>query len=1202
VPARPIHARAASGSAVAQPTSSPSDPFAPKGVISTALAEARAIVQHMDAGRGGAAAAAASTRPASLTEVSRPYTPRLARRNSPLFQGSPSGSPMPPSSASGGSLYSAFGSDPFPPGPPDSARFGRLPLGSPGAARGSPSPMPAYLAGDDGEDLDDDLALPRPSISRSKSSVRSASRGGLFGDDVGLAELDASTRPDSAASAASSSRPGSTVGNAALRSRSSSTASPGMSMLRRSPASGQMAASGAAAAAVPALAFPASAGSEDDWRMVESLPGEETSRPGTAVPGLARQASAGATSVRVGIAAYSSPSPPVQPRPPSGTASPGTGQSSAAVRARSRSRPSSSKDSAAAEQGVSTPVKTSRPSSSSQPQHGEDSVGAVNVELRSFDSAAAPPPAAARPSSAALFARPLDVPSGTPASTASNAAADSKDASAAATPVLDLAALKALHATWQASSVLDKPDQLRSLLTASYRSLQAARRAEEVSNLISFVLPLPGGDAGAKLQLLAAKLFFEVSREQRNDALLLPLLPLVTERVLARPAERGIKALSYVLGALHNLSVEVGSSSATAATGAAALCSQAMVDALSNLLREETCRRALKLEQEDEHVKLATEVTGVLRNIACAPSAHRLFVTVPANPSPSVTSPTSAFTSSPPPPPLSALDILCHLTTRLSHHAGLLLNLTRIISKLSLHQSCRAIMYAPAAMTMALTPAAMAVNNGSAAAAAAAAVPPASAFLPALVSSLHVHHVKLSLCIRVLYILGNLTMQNDECRRAIVDCTCSAVTVAAAQAAAAREKQGGEAAPAAAAGAEAPTSPAGEDIKGSEVLMSLLARSYQRDSKLRKLLATAAAAASAAQQGSAGAAASSAASVKKHTTMLRENEELLVKLIRLLANVGISPSVGAALVSDKRVAVLFKLLKHKSIDNAEELVLNAVSAVTNLSFYLKHSTASASRPTSAAAGAGTAAAPAAQEEQLLLFTPPRDVMALLLGYLFSSNVELLSETCRSLGNFSRSLSFRSVMSAARADEACTLLLDHSDVGVVYGAAGVVLNIAAHQGAGQSVLFADDAAALHKLADVLARFSGRDLDAPPPDDDEEEEDEDAEPEWGLLSMVLKTFLNLRGPASPRSGQSSTGEQQLVLRREVPMELRLRLLQLLEHILQRCDLERALAAQAAAEEEDADETEAAVERGAVSRAVSEVEALAQQLLPACLPPQQ
>jgi hypothetical protein len=492
-----------------------------------------------------------------------------------------------------------------------------------------------------------------------------------------------------------------------------------------------------------------------------------------------------------------------------------------------------------------------------------------------------------------------------------------------------------------------------------------------------------------------------------------------------------------------------------------------------------------------------------------------------------------------------------------------------------------------------------------------------------------VHHVKLSLCIRVLYILGNLTMQNDECRRAIVDCTCPAATLAAAQAAAVREKAGvhgaaagavGDADTAAAAATDGSSLAGGEEeLKGSEVLLSLLARSYQRDSKLRKLLATAAATASAAQNSAGGSAtassalAASSASLKKHTSMLRENEELLVKLLRLLANVSITPRVGSSLVADKRMATLFKILKHKSIDNAEELVLNAVSAVTNLSFYLK--------PPSSAAAAGSRPASAAastedpQQQQLLLFTPPRDVMALLLGYLFSPNAELLSETCRSLGNFSRSRRFREVMSAARADEACILLLDHGDTGVVYGAAGVVLNIAAHDnnqsasaagggasGGSQAVLFADEAAALLKLADVLQRFSGRDLDAPPEEEDEEEDEEnDAEPEWGLLSMVLKTFLNLRVPATtsaPATGPAGSGEPQLVLKREVTVEVRMRLLQLLEHILQRCDLERALAAQAQAEDGGEDEEGAAE----VSRAVSEVETLAQQLLPACLPAHQ
>lgn len=62
--------------------------------------------------------------------------------------------------------------------------------------------------------------------------------------------------------------------------------------------------------------------------------------------------------------------------------------------------------------------------------------------------------------------------------------------------------------------------------------------------------------------------------------------------------------------------------------------------------------------------------------------------------------------------------------------------------------------------------------------------------------------------------------------------------------------------------------------------------------------------------------------------------KLLVKLIRLLANLSISTEVGPALAELQGVAVLVPLLELASRrPEQEELLLNAVSAITNLSFY-----------------------------------------------------------------------------------------------------------------------------------------------------------------------------------------------------------------------------------------------------------------------------
>ena len=59
-----------------------------------------------------------------------------------------------------------------------------------------------------------------------------------------------------------------------------------------------------------------------------------------------------------------------------------------------------------------------------------------------------------------------------------------------------------------------------------------------------------------------------------------------------------------------------------------------------------------------------------------------------------------------------------------------------------------------------------------------------------------------------------------------------------------------------------------------------------------------------------------------------------MKLLRLLANLAIHPDVGPHLASRPELAeVLLTLMQSHSFDTSEELLLNCVCALTNLSFY-----------------------------------------------------------------------------------------------------------------------------------------------------------------------------------------------------------------------------------------------------------------------------
>ncbi|XP_015476000.1 armadillo repeat-containing protein 2 isoform X5 [Parus major] len=73
---------------------------------------------------------------------------------------------------------------------------------------------------------------------------------------------------------------------------------------------------------------------------------------------------------------------------------------------------------------------------------------------------------------------------------------------------------------------------------------------------------------------------------------------------------------------------------------------------------------------------------------------------------------------------------------------------------------------------------------------------------------------------------------------------------------------------------------------------------------------------------------------KKHLKHPSEAEDVLIKLIRVLANLSIHPKVGAALAAAHPVVgLLVGVLEYKSVEACEELVINAATAINNLSYY-----------------------------------------------------------------------------------------------------------------------------------------------------------------------------------------------------------------------------------------------------------------------------
>jgi len=181
---------------------------------------------------------------------------------------------------------------------------------------------------------------------------------------------------------------------------------------------------------------------------------------------------------------------------------------------------------------------------------------------------------------------------------------------------------------------------------------------------------------------------------------------------------------------------------------------------------------------------------------------------------------------------------------------------------------------------------------------------------------------------------------------------------------------------------------------------------------------------------------------KGQATACQEIEEVLVKLVRLLANMAISAAAGATLASSSAVVdPLLDMLGAKRISDSEELVLNVVAAITNLLFYNVPSNILFQE----------------ENKQLLcrLFRP------LLLE---SYNVEALIETTRALGNLSRHSDARTCMTGLRIDEILVIILDHDDRDLVFYVCGALVNLAADPECNQRLM--GTCPAVQKLGQLL----------------------------------------------------------------------------------------------------------------------------------------
>ncbi|XP_064364928.1 armadillo repeat-containing protein 2 isoform X2 [Dromaius novaehollandiae] len=197
---------------------------------------------------------------------------------------------------------------------------------------------------------------------------------------------------------------------------------------------------------------------------------------------------------------------------------------------------------------------------------------------------------------------------------------------------------------------------------------------------------------------------------------------------------------------------------------------------------------------------------------------------------------------------------------------------------------------------------------------------------------------------------------------------------------------------------------------------------------------------------------------KKNQKHPSEAEDVLIKLIRLLANLSIHPSVGAALAAAHHVVeLLVTVLEYKSIDDCEELVINATATVNNLSYYKVRSSA-------------------IEDKKL-------HIAEMLLKLLMSNSMDGVVEAVRVFGNLSQYHEICDFIIKKKIYKFMIALLDAKNQDVCFSACGVLLNLTVDKN--KRVLLKEEGG-IGKLVDCLQDFGPAD--------------------WQLACLICKTLWN------------------------------------------------------------------------------------------------
>ncbi|XP_044147336.1 armadillo repeat-containing protein 2 isoform X1 [Bufo gargarizans] len=211
-------------------------------------------------------------------------------------------------------------------------------------------------------------------------------------------------------------------------------------------------------------------------------------------------------------------------------------------------------------------------------------------------------------------------------------------------------------------------------------------------------------------------------------------------------------------------------------------------------------------------------------------------------------------------------------------------------------------------------------------------------------------------------------------------------------------------------------------------------------------------------------AVSSAKEKPKGQKQPTEVEDVLIKIIRLLANLSVHPKVGEDLAADQNCVLhLMQILEYKSINECEELVIDTLAAFGNLSYY--------------------------QNDTSVITKRRMEISNLLLQLMLSSNIEGILEATRVYGNLSQYQDVQDFILEQNVYKFIVALLDSGQQEVCFSACGVLINLATDS---HKKTLLKEEGALEKLVECLRDFGCSD--------------------WQLAGLVCKAFWNFMDSAT------------------------------------------------------------------------------------------